>query len=128
MVIDTSAIVAILFDEPEREEFNHKIAAATHRLLSAPTLVECSLILESRKQALGRAELELFVYTAELSIVPFDQTQAELAVMAWRTYGKGRHPASLNLGDCFAYALAKARFLPLLFKGNDFLRTDISVA
>jgi ribonuclease VapC len=75
MVIDTSAIVAILFDEPEREEFNHKIAAATHRLLSAPTLVECSLILESRKQALGRAELELFVYTAELSIVPFDQTQ-----------------------------------------------------
>jgi ribonuclease VapC len=55
-------------------------------------------------------------------------SQAELAVMAWRTYGKGRHPASLNLGDCFAYALAKARFLPLLFKGNDFSKTDISVA
>lgn len=128
MVIDTSAIIAILFDEPEREAFIHKIAAATHRFISAPTLVECSLVVEARKQSLGRAELELFVYTAELIVVPFDQAQADLATAAWRSYGKGRHPASLNLGDCFAYALAKARNQPLLFKGADFSKTDITHA
>jgi ribonuclease VapC len=128
MVIDTSAIIAILFDEPERETFNLKIAAASHRLISAPTLVECSLVVESCKQSLGRAELELFVYTAELIVVPFDQAQAELATVAWRSYGKGRHPARLNLGDCFAYALAKARNQPLLFKGDDFSKTDIAAA
>ena len=128
MVLDTSAIMAILFDEPEREALNLKIAAADQRLISAPTLVECSLVVEARKQSLGRAELELFVYTAELLVVPFDQAQADLATVAWRSYGKGRHPASLNLGDCFAYALAKARDQPLLFKGNDFSKTDISRA
>lgn len=128
MVIDTSAIIAILFDEPEREAFNLKIAAADQRLISAPTLVECSLVVESRKQSLGQAELELFVYTAALTVVPFDQAQADLATAAWRSYGKGRHPASLNLGDCFAYALAKARNQPLLFKGEDFSKTDISLA
>lgn len=125
MVIDTSAIVAILFAEAEREVFNQKIASATTRLISAPNLVECSLVIESRKQALGRAELELFVYEAELTVVAFEQLQADLAATAWRTYGKGRHPAALNFGDCFAYALAKSRNEPLLFKGNDFSQTDI---
>jgi len=128
MVIDTSAILAILFAEAERETFNEKIAAATFRLISAPNLVECSLVIESRKQALGRAELELFVYEAELTVVAFDRLQADLAATAWRTYGKGRHPASLNFGDCFAYALAKSRNEPLLYKGNDFSQTDIAQA
>ncbi len=127
MVIDTSAIAAILFDEPERVVFNQKIAAVPG-YISAPTLVECSLVVEARKQSLGRAELELFVSTAALTVVPFDSAQAELAILAWRTYGKGRHSANLNFGDCFSYALAKFRNEPLLFKGNDFSKTDVAIA
>jgi ribonuclease VapC len=128
MVIDTSAIVAILFGEPERAAFNEKIAADSTRLISAPTLVECHLVIEARKESLGRAELELFVYEAALTVVPFDQIQADLATVGWRTYGKGRHPASLNFGDCFAYALAKVSDQPLLFKGDDFSQTDVAKA
>lgn len=126
MVIDTSAIIAILFDEPERAAFVEAIAIATNRFISASTLLECYLVVEARKQALGRAELELFVYEAAISVVPFDQIQANLAAAAWRNYGKGRHPASLNFGDCFAYALAKTVGEPLLFKGNDFSQTDMA--
>jgi len=126
MVIDTSAMIAILFDEPERGVFVEAIAAAANRLMSAPTLLECYLVVETKKQALGRAELELFIYKAEIKIVPFDQIQANLAAAAWRDYGKGRHPAGLNFGDCFSYALSKAREEPLLFKGNDFSLTDIT--
>ncbi|EDX87023.1 hypothetical protein S7335_4730 [Synechococcus sp. PCC 7335] len=126
MVIDTSAIVAVLFDEPERTDFVYAIAAASTRLMSASTLLECYLVIESRKQALGRTELELFVYEADFKVVPFDKVQTVLAAAAWREYGKGRHSAGLNFGDCFAYALAKAREEPLLFKGNDFSQTDIT--
>lgn len=126
MVIDTSAMIAILFDEPEREAFVQAIATAKSRLVSAPTLLECYLVVETQKQTLGRAELELFIYEAEINIVPFDQIQANLAATAWRDYGKGRHPAGLNFGDCFAYALSKARKEPLLFKGNDFSQTNIT--
>ncbi len=128
MVIDTSAIVAILCSEPERETFVAKIASATNCLISAPTLVECHLVIETRKGVLGRAELELFIYEANIIVVPFDRVQADFAAVAWRHYGKGRHPASLNLGDCFAYALAKARQEPLLFKGNDFSKVNIDRA
>ena len=126
MVIDTSAIAAILFNEPERASFNEEIEADDTCLISAATLVEIGLVVEARKGELGRSELELFVYESELSIVPFDAVQADLARFAWRTYGKGRHPAGLNFGDCFSYALAKATDEPLLFKGNDFSRTDIA--
>jgi ribonuclease VapC len=125
MVIDTSAIAAILFDEPERANFIEKIEAAQTRLISAPTLLECSIVVESRKGTLGRAELELFVYEAELNIVAFDRAQMDLAAQAWRCYGKGRHAAGLNYGDCFAYALAKSCGEPLLFKGLGFPQTDI---
>jgi ribonuclease VapC len=125
MVIDTSAIAAILFDEPERADFIEKIEAAQTRLISAPTLLECLIVVESRKGTMGRAELELFVYEAELNIVAFDRAQMDLAAQAWRRYGKGRHTAGLNYGDCFAYALAKFSGEPLLFKGLDFSQTDI---
>jgi ribonuclease VapC len=125
MVIDTSAIAAILFNEPERADFIDKIAADSTRLISAPTLLECLLVVESRKGALGRAEVELFVYEANLTVVAFERTQVDLAAQAWRCYGKGRHPAGLNYGDCFAYALAKSTGEPLLFKGRDFSQTDI---
>ena len=127
MVIDTSAIAAILLDEPERADFIAKIAAANVRLISAATLLECQIVVMTRKGELGRAELQLFVHEAELEVVAFDQNQVDFAALAWQRYGKGRHPAALNYGDCFAYALAKATGEPLLFKGADFSQTDIAI-
>lgn len=127
MVIDTSAIIAILLDEPERAAFVEAIAADATRLMSASNFLECYLVIETRKQALGHAELELFISEAEITAVPFDLIQVNLAAAAWRKYGKGRHPAGLNFGDCFAYSLAKIREEPLLFKGNDFSQTDLRI-
>lgn len=126
MVIDTSAIAAILFDEPERADFISKIEAANVRLISAPTLLECHIVVAARKGELGTGELQLFVHEAELEVVAFDRNQVDFAALTWQSYGKGRHPAGLNYGDCFAYALAKATGEPLLFKGFDFSQTDIA--
>lgn len=98
---------------------------ATTRLISAPTILESEIVIQTRKGPLGRAELELFIYEAELTIIPFDKAQVQFALLAWEKYGKGRHPAALNFGDCFSYALAKATDEPLLFKGLDFVQTDI---
>ena len=125
MVIDTSAIAAIMFDEPERAAFNDTIGANDVRLLSAVTLVEAAIVVEARKGERGRGELDMFVYESGLEVVPVDFVQADLARIAWRAFGKGRHPAGLNLGDCFSYALAKATAQPLLFQGNDFAKTDL---
>jgi ribonuclease VapC len=125
MVLDTSAILAILQDEPERRKFNEAIEAAETRSLSTASFVECSMILESRYGADGIRDLDLFIAKAQVSLVPVDEEQAELARRAFRKYGKGRHPASLNFGDCFSYALARALDEPLLFKGNDFTHTDV---
>lgn len=128
MVIDSSAVLAILQDEPERSAFNALIAAADTRLLSAASLVELSIVLEARFGADGQGDLDLFVSTAEIEIVAVDRDQAELARGAFSRYGKGRHRAGLNFGDCFAYALAKRAGAPLLFKGNDFTHTDLQQA
>lgn len=125
MVLDTSAILAILQDEPERRKFNEAIEAAETRSLSTASFVECSMILESRYGADGVRDLDLFIAKAQVSLVPVDEEQADLARRAFRKYGKGRHPASLNFGDCFSYALAQALDEPLLFKGNDFSQTDV---
>lgn len=125
MVIDTSALVAILTDEPERRRFNEVLEAAPVRLISAATLLEAALVLESRKGEHGGRELDLFLHRARFEIVPVDEDQVELARGAYRKYGKGRHPAALNFGDCFSYALAKQRREPLLYKGQDFARTDV---
>jgi ribonuclease VapC len=125
MVIDTSALVAILLDEPERHMFNQQIAAAQARLLSAATLVETAIVLTSRKGPRAQAELDLYVEKAALEVVPVRTEHVVIACDAYRTYGKGRHPAGLNFGDVFAYALAKATGEPLLFKGQDFAQTDI---
>jgi ribonuclease VapC len=127
MVLDTSAILAILQDEPERRKFNEAIEAAETRSLSTASFVECSMILESRYGADGVRDLDLFIAKAQLSLVPVDEEQADLARRAFRNYGKGRHPAGLNFGDCFSYALAQALNEPLLFKGNDFNQTDIQI-
>jgi ribonuclease VapC len=125
MVLDTSAILAILQDEPERRKFNEAIEAAETRSLSTASFVECSMILESRYGADGVRDLDLFIAKARVSLVPVDEEQADLGRRAFRNYGKGRHPASLNFGDCFSYALARALDEPLLFKGNDFPQTDV---
>ena len=125
MVIDTSALLAVLLQEPDAARVADAIEAGSPRLLSAATLLEASIVIESRKGEAGGRELDLLVYRGGIEIVPVDQGQAETARAAWRRFGKGRHPAALNYGDCFAYALAKSRRLPLLFRGDDFSRTDV---
>ncbi len=128
MVLDTSALAAVLFDEPERDELIRKIVAAPRRLISSATLLESSIIVESRRGEVGGRELDLFLHRAKVGTVAVDEEQAELARVAWRRYGKGRHPAGLNFGDLFAYALARASADELLFKGDDFRRTDVARA
>jgi ribonuclease VapC len=125
MVIDTSAFLAILQNEPERRSFNEGIEAADRRLISAATCVECSMILESRYGAEGVRDLDHFVARAQITIVPVDAEQAWIGRDAFRKYGKGRHRAGLNFGDCFSYALSRALDQPLLFKGTDFPYTDV---
>jgi ribonuclease VapC len=126
MVIDTSAIVAVLLNEANASGIAQAIESRSPRLLSAANLLEASMVIESRKGEAGGRELDLLVYRAEIEIVAVDQGQVELARLAWRQFGKGRHPAGLNYGDCFAYALAKAQGLPLLFEGDDFSQTDVA--
>jgi ribonuclease VapC len=125
MVIDTSAIVAILFDEPERDRFTRLIDEAGSRLVSAVGRVEAVCVVEGRKYEAGRERLDRFFRLTGAEIVGVTPELAEIAVEAFRRFGRGRHPARLNIGDCFAYALAKTTGEPLLFKGGDFARTDI---
>jgi ribonuclease VapC len=125
MVIDSSAIIAVLLNEAGAAHIAQAIEASSQRLLSAANLLEASIVIESRKGEAGGRELDLLLYRAAIEIVTVDQDQAEIARIAWRRFGKGRHTAGLNYGDCFAYALAKTRGLPLLFQGDDFSRTDV---
>jgi ribonuclease VapC len=127
MVIDTSALAAIFFAEPERETFLAAITAAGTRLISAASVLETGMVLESRQGEAAGREFDLFVVRANLQIVPVDSEQVDLARSAWRKYGKGRHPAALNFGDCFSYALAKSVGEPVLAKGTHFIGTDITV-
>jgi len=127
MVVDTSAVLAIFFSEPERRQFLDNIIQSQTRLISAASVLETGIVLEARKGEAAGREFDLFVVRANLKIVPVDAEQADLARSAWRKYGKGRHPAALNFGDCFSYALAKSSGEPLLAKGTDFALTDIEV-
>jgi ribonuclease VapC len=126
MVVDTSALVAILQDEPERRAFNEAIESAETCSMSTATLVEVSIVIESRYGAGGIRDLDHFIAKAGIILVPVDVDQAQLARRAFGQFGKGRHPAALNYGDCFSYALARALGEPLLFKGSDFALTDIT--
>jgi ribonuclease VapC len=128
MVLDTSALLAILFDEPERDAFTRLIENDPVRLLSAANRVEVTLVVEGRKREPGRADLERLLAEANVEIVALSPDQAEIACDAFRRYGRARHPAGLNLGDVFAYALAKDSGEPQLFKGGDFANTDIPSA
>jgi len=125
MVIDTSALIAVLLNEPGAPRISEAIELASVRLLSVANFLEAAMVIESRKGEAAGRELDLALYRATIEVVPVDQDQAEIARLAWRRYGKGRHAAGLNYGDCFAYALARQRRLPLLFRGDDFARTDI---
>jgi ribonuclease VapC len=125
MVVDTSALVAILQNEPERRKFNEAIEAGETRSLSTASFLETSMILESRFGADGVRDLDLFISKAQIALVPVDEEQAHMARDGFRKYGEGRHPAGLNYGDCFSYALARSRDEPLLFEGRDFLQTDV---
>jgi len=116
-----------LLNEADAADIAQAIESNSQRLLSAANLLEASIVIESRKGEAGGRELDLLIYRAAIEIVAVDQEQAELARIAWRRFGKGRHPAGLNYGDCFAYALARTRQLPLLFQGDDFSRTDIDI-
>ena len=128
MVLDTSAIVAILFREADRLVFQSAIAEADQCILSAVTRVEAALVVEGRKGEDGGTDLERLLSTCGAEVAAVSPEQAALAIDAFRRYGKGRHPAGLNLGDCFSYALARASGQALLFKGDDFKQTDIKPA
>ena len=128
MVVDTSALVAILLGEPDAEQFARALSAAPVRLVSAVTRVELSFVIEGRKGETGRADLELLLRDGGFDIVSVTPQQATIAIDAFRRYGRGRHRAGLNIGDCFSYALAVATDHPLLFKGNDFIHTDLRPA
>lgn len=125
MVIDTSALIAILLGEPEAEIFARLIADDPKRLVSVFSLIESSIVIEAKKGDSGGRELDLLIHRAGINIVAMDAEQAELARYAWRNYGKGRNAAGLNIGACCSYALSKYSGEPLLFKGSDFSKTDV---
>ena len=126
MVVDTSAILAILFGEAEGKSFLKALSGPERKFMSAFTRLEASIVVEARKGEAGTRALTELMTASGIDTVPFDAGQAELALDAWRRYGKGRHPAGLNLGDCVSYALARFTGEPLLYEGDDFSRTDIA--
>lgn len=128
MVLDTSALASILFREPTAERLLVAINETSTRLVSAATVLELSLILLGRFGELGEAQLDPFLRAIRAEIVPVDAEQLALARDAARVFGRGRHAAGLNVGDCFGYALAMARAEPLLFVGADFAQTEVLAA
>lgn len=126
MIIDTSAIIAILRDEPEAPSHARAIADATRRRVSAVNFVKSAVVIDASGDPIATRRFDDFIQTAHISIEPVTEIQARIARDAYRDFGKGSgHPAKLNFGDCFAYALAKETDEPLLFKGDDFAHTDI---
>ena len=126
MVIDSSALLALLQDEPEAAAFRVALEDDQTRLVSAATVLEASMVLDGRFGEIASRELDLFINQAGIEIIPVDKEQLAEARRAWRRFGRGRHPAGLNYGDLFSYALSRTTGEPLLFKGNDFTRTDIT--
>jgi len=128
MIIDTSAILAILFNESDAESYARAMADADACRISAANFVEVAIVVEAQTKASGSRQFDAFFRRAGIVIEPVTEEQAHLARQAYTDFGKGRHKAGLNFGDCFAYALAKATGEPLLFKGEDFKKTDIASA
>ncbi|MGE5127631.1 MAG: type II toxin-antitoxin system VapC family toxin [Betaproteobacteria bacterium] len=125
MVIDASALLAILQDEPERRALNEALEAADSRRLSVASFVEISIVVEARYGADGVRQLDRFLDRASVELAGVDVEQGQLARQAFSRFGKGRHDAGLNFGDCFSYALARSLGEPLLYKGEDFAKTDV---
>ena len=128
MIVDTSAVIAILFAESDAEIYANAIARAEACRMSAATFVEVSIVVEALTKSSGSRQLDAFMRRAGITIEPLTEEHAHLARQAFTDFGKGRHPAGLNYGDCFSYALAKATTEPLLFKGKDFAKTDLVAA
>jgi ribonuclease VapC len=126
MVVDTSALLAVLQDEPERRSFNEAIEATDSAALSVAAFVEASIVIEARHGADGLRALDRFIERAGIVVAAVDLEQGKVARDAFSRFGKGRHAAALNFGDCFSYALARVLGEPLLFKGEDFARTDVA--
>ena len=125
MVLDTSALLALLLDEPEAEAYRAALEEDVTRLVSAATLLETAIVIETRKGEAGGRELDLLLHKGEITVVAVDTDQVAEARRAYRRFGRGRHAAGLNFGDVFSYALARAAGEPLLFKGEDFSKTDV---
>jgi ribonuclease VapC len=128
MIIDTSALVAVLDQELEAERIVRTLASAPERILSAANLVEVGIVMQARRGGDGARDLDLLLAKLRVDIAVVTANQADIARKAFRRYGRGRHAANLNFGDCFAYALAKDTSAPLLFKGDDFSQTDVMVS
>jgi ribonuclease VapC len=126
MVLDTSALLAVLFQEPEAARIAQAIARDPRRLASAFTVLETGIVVEARKGEAGGRELDVLLHRIELEAVPLTGSHGEIARAAWRRFGKGRHAANLNIGDCCAYALSQTSGEPLIYKGKDFSSTDVA--
>ena len=125
MVLDTSALLAILFREPEAERLGRAIAADPRRLVSAFSVLETAIVVEARKGEASGRELDLLLHRTQIDVVSLTASLGEVAREAWRRFGKGNHPANLSIGDCCSYALARVSGERLLFKGNDLARSDV---
>jgi ribonuclease VapC len=129
VIVDTSALVAILTREPEADAFTEAIARADAPMLSAATYVETAVVIDARRNPVLSRAFDRFLEENQLSVESVTPAQAKIAREAYRDFGRGSgHAAQLNFGDCFAYALARDKNLPLLFKGDDFRRTDVDAA
>ncbi|WP_375237005.1 type II toxin-antitoxin system VapC family toxin [Microbacterium schleiferi] len=129
IALDTSALMAIILGEEDASHFARVIADNVGDLhVSAATLVEATIVAEARQGSAATQDLEALISRARITVAPVDTAQASIATAAWRRFGKGRHAASLNMGDCYSYALARSLGAPLLFKGDDFTQTDIPSA
>ena len=126
MIVDTSAVIAVLFGEPEADSYTRLIHDADRCLISTGTFLELSIVIERQTGPEVARQCDMFFRRAGIIIEPFTVEQAHIARQAFHDFGKGRHPAGLNFGDCVAYALTKTSGEPLLFKGDDFRRTDIA--
>ena len=125
IVLDTSALIALLLKEPDAELIASALVSATAIRMAAPNWLEVAMVAMARRGIDGYQQLKQILERLQVEVVASDRANAEIAFQAWIQYGKGRHPAGLNYGDCFAYALAKQRGEALLYKGNDFSKTDI---
>ncbi|MGQ0484057.1 MAG: type II toxin-antitoxin system VapC family toxin [Hyphomicrobiales bacterium] len=128
MIVDASALIAILRGEPDALEIAQSMKTAEPKVMAAPTYLEVCMVIVGRKGPGAKSDVDHLIANTGISIVPFSATAAHAATIAFIRFGKGRHPAGLNFGDCISYALAKTELMPLLFKGDDFRLTDIEAA